>query len=190
MNATLPDIATPPRSPAWKWWVCCLLLLATMLNYMDRLTLNLTSKLVMDAFRLNAQDYGQLESAFAVAFALGSITFGWLADRVNVYWLYPAALLVWSAAGFTAGLVESFEQLLLCRFVLGLFEGSNWPCALRTTQRILPPPQRPMGNSILQRGTAVGAIVTPQLIKYLVTDGQRWRHVFLVVGGGGVTWVL
>src|SRR5438552_13971547 len=127
MNAVPSDIAAPPRSPAWKWWVCCLLLLATMLNYMDRLTLNLTARLVMDAFELNEQDYGQLESVFAIAFAVGSITFGWLADRVNVYWLYPAALLVWSAAGFTAGLVDSFEQLLLCRFVLGLFGGSNWP---------------------------------------------------------------
>src|SRR5580692_3103290 len=96
------------RGPAWKWWVCGLLLLATMLNYMDRLTLNLTAKLVRDTFGLNLQDYGQLESAFAVAFAVGSITFGWLADRVNVRWLYPMALLGWSAAGFAAGLVESF----------------------------------------------------------------------------------
>jgi ACS family hexuronate transporter-like MFS transporter len=160
-----------------------------MLNYMDRLTLNLTSKLVMDWFRLDEQDYGQLESAFAVAFAVGSLTFGWLADRINVRWLYPAALLAWSAAGFSAGLAQSFGQLLMCRFVLGLFEGSNWPCALRTTQRILPPAQRAMGNSILQSGAAVGAIVTPQLIKLLVTDGDTWRHVFLVVGGLGVTWV-
>src|SRR5436309_3120428 len=28
------------RSPAWRWWVCGLLLLATMLNYMDRQTLS------------------------------------------------------------------------------------------------------------------------------------------------------
>ncbi len=188
MNAP-PTLPPATRSAAWKWWVCGLLLLATMLNYMDRLTLNLTSKLVMDWFELNEQHYGQLESAFAVAFAVGSLTFGWLADRINVRWLYPAALLAWSAAGFSAGLAETFGQLLLCRFVLGLFEGSNWPCALRTTQRILPPAQRPMGNSILQSGAAVGAIVTPQLIKYLVTDGDTWRHVFLVVGGLGVTWV-
>ena len=31
----------PDRGQAWRWWVCCLLLLATMINYMDRLTLNL-----------------------------------------------------------------------------------------------------------------------------------------------------
>jgi MFS family permease len=125
-----PEFPASSRGPAWKWWVCGLLLLATMLNYMDRLTLNLTSALVMRSFSLDASDYGQLESAFAFAFALGSITFGWLADRINVRWLYPLALLAWSAAGFATGLVESFAMLLACRFCLGLFEGSNWPCAL------------------------------------------------------------
>jgi ACS family hexuronate transporter-like MFS transporter len=180
----------PPRHPAWKWWVCGLLLMATMLNYMDRLTLNLTASLVRRSFGLDLQDYGQLESAFAVAFAVGSITFGWLADRINVRWLYPMALLGWSLAGFATGLVQSFAQLLMCRFWLGLFEGSNWACALRTTQRILPPAQRAMGNSILQSGAAIGAIVTPLLVLWLVTDGETWRTLFLVVGGVGVTWVL
>jgi ACS family hexuronate transporter-like MFS transporter len=206
------DLTASPRRPAWKWWVCGLLLLATMLNYMDRLTLNLTGTLVMRSFALNERHYGQLESAFAFAFALGSITFGWLADRINVRWLYPAALLAWSAAGFATGLVESFAALLMCRFCLGLFEGSNWPCALRTTQRILPPAQRAMGNSILQSGAAVGAVVTPLLVGALVVDNGAWfvpliasggvgvatqlpvdgswRLVFLAVGGVGLTWVL
>jgi ACS family hexuronate transporter-like MFS transporter len=190
MNAPLPDTISPPRRAAWKWWVCGLLLLATMLNYMDRLTLNLTAKLVRQSFGLDERDYGALESAFAVAFAVGSITFGWLADRINVRWLYPAALLGWSAAGFATGLVESFAQLLLCRFWLGLFEGSNWACGLRTTQRILPPSQRAMGNSILQSGAALGAIITPLLVKHMVTSGETWREVFMVVGGVGITWVL
>ena len=61
-----------PRGSLWKWWVCGLLLLATMLNYMDRLTLNLTSKRIMDELKLDPRHYGQLESAFAFAFALGA----------------------------------------------------------------------------------------------------------------------
>ena len=63
MSVTTPDVALPPRSPAWKWWVCGLLLLATMLNYMDRLTLNLSSKLILTDLELNEGDYAQLESA-------------------------------------------------------------------------------------------------------------------------------
>jgi ACS family hexuronate transporter-like MFS transporter len=162
-----------------------------MLNYMDRLTLNLTGPLLMRHFHMDVRQYAQLESAFAFAFALGAIVFGWLADRWNVRWLYPAALLGWSLAGLVTGLSQTFFHLLLCRFMLGLFESGNWPCALRTTQRILTPAERTMGNSLLQSGAAVGAILTPLIIIGMVSDSEpdTWRYPFLVVGVLGLTWV-
>jgi ACS family hexuronate transporter-like MFS transporter len=48
-----------------------------------------------------------------------------------------------------------------------------------------------MGNSILQSGASIGAIVTPQIMKYLVTDQPgSWRTTFIAVGGAGLLWVL
>ena len=32
------------RSRAWAWWICGLLMLATVVNYMDRQTLSVTAK--------------------------------------------------------------------------------------------------------------------------------------------------
>jgi MFS family permease len=178
------------------WWVCGLLLLATMLNYMDRQTLTLTAARILRELRLDERHYGQLESAFAFAFALGAIVFGWMADRWNVTWVYPAAVLAWSAAGFATGLSQGFVGLLLCRFWLGLAEAGNWPCALRTTQKLVPPTQRSMGNAVLQSGAAFGAIATPPIVAALVLEGDSgpqpgaWRLPFLVVGAAGVSWVV
>jgi ACS family hexuronate transporter-like MFS transporter len=184
------DLSLPPRRPAWKWWICGLLLLATMLNYMDRLTLNLTGVQIMRDFGLDEFDYAQLESVFALAFAIGAIIFGWLADRWPVRWLYPAAVIGWSLAGFSTGLAETFTYLLICRAFLGLFEAGNWPCALRTTQHILPPSERTLGNSILQSGAALGAIITPLIVVGLFTLTGDWRPAFLAVGVVGATWVM
>ena len=183
-----PDLSAAPHRPAWKWWVCGLLLLATMLNYMDRLTLNLTSKQIKEEFRLDNRDYAQLESGFALAFALGAIVFGWLADRWPVRWLYPAAVLAWSFAGFGTGLATTFAHLLVCRALLGLFEAGNWPCALRTTQHILPPSERTMGNSLLQSGAAFGAILTPLIVIGFGQFTPSWRPAFLAIGVLGATW--
>ncbi len=190
------DPTSPSRGPSWKWWVCGLLLLATMINYMDRLTINQLSRRIMGEFALDERHYGQLESAFAFAFAVGAIVAGWMADRWGVRWLYPAAVLAWSAAGFATGLATSFVGLLVCRSLLGLAEAGNWPCALRTTQHILAPSERSMGNSILQCGAAVGAVVTPLVIAWLVLEDSpeqyrpgAWRLPFLVIGAAGVTWV-
>jgi MFS transporter, ACS family, hexuronate transporter len=186
-----PSLAGPAaRGSAWKWWVCGLLLLATTINYMDRLTLSQTSKRVMKELDFQERGYGDLESAFSYAFALGAILMGWMVDRWNVRLLYPAALLVWSAAGFLTGLVNGFFGLLACRFLLGLAEAGHWPCALRTTLHITPPAQRSLGNGILQSGAAIGSVLTPLLILALPKGPDTWRYPFLIVGGVGVCWVL
>jgi ACS family hexuronate transporter-like MFS transporter len=179
----------PDRDPRWKWRVCGLLLLATMINYMDRLTLNYLGPRLMAYFDLDAEQYGRIESAFAVAFAFGALLMGWLADRVNICWLYPAAVLVWSGAGFLTGFAWGYASLLWCRFLLGLAESGNWPCALRTTQRILSPAQRTMGNGILQSGASVGAILAPPILLGLLSWTGSWRHPFWVIGAVGTLWV-
>ncbi|MFL5339715.1 MAG: MFS transporter, partial [Gemmataceae bacterium] len=87
------------KNSYWKWGVCGLLLLATMVNYMDRLTLNQSSKRVMDDIQFQERGYGGLEAYFGAAFAVGAVLWGWLVDRVNVRWVYPATVVLWSAAG-------------------------------------------------------------------------------------------
>jgi ACS family hexuronate transporter-like MFS transporter len=166
-----------------------LLLLATMINYMDRLTLNLTAKRIKDELVLNNEQYGQVEFAFGIAFALGALVLGWMVDRWNVRWIYPLSLFVWSVAGFATGFARGLVDLLLIRSLLGVAEAGNWPCALRTTQHILPPEDRTMGNGLLQSGAAFGAILIPGIVALLVAGPGTWRLPFFVVGGAGVVWV-
>jgi MFS family permease len=186
------------RSPsvnggAGQWTVCGILLLATMLNYMDRMALNNMSVRITDELELTQERYGDLEFAFGLAFAAGSLCFGMLADRLSIRWLYPAVVVAWSLVGLLTGLAEGFGQMLACRTMLGFFEAGHWPCALRTTQALLAPERRMFGNSLLQSGGAIGAIVTPLVILALVGTTQAagaWRLPFLVIGGCGAIWVV
>ncbi|MBY0523062.1 MAG: MFS transporter [Gemmataceae bacterium] len=177
------------RGSAWKWWVCGLLLLATMINYMDRLTLNQMADRIKDEFSLNNEQYALIETVFSFAFAAGALCSGWLADRFNVWWLYPAAVVGWSLAGFATGFAQSLTMLMGFRLMLGLFESGHWPCALRTTQRILPPQDRAAGNAILQSGGAIGAIVTPLIVLGFLHFTDSWRYPFMAVGASGLLWV-
>src|SRR5262249_34884261 len=133
------------------------------------------------------EDCGWIEGAFGLAFALGSITFGFCVDRWNVYWVYPLALVAWSAVGVLTGFSQGFWSLLVLRGLLGFFEGANWPCALRATQHILTPDQRSMGNGILQSGAAVGAFFAPIVITALFDQyhPETWRTPFFVIGAAG-----
>ena len=78
------------------WIVCGLLLLATMINYMDRLTLNQTISRIMVDFDFQKDFYGKIEGVFGLAFAVGAITTGLIVDKVSVKFLYPLMVFFWS----------------------------------------------------------------------------------------------
>ena len=178
------------RSSSWKWWITGLLLLATTINYMDRVTLASASVRVTRELGLSDAQYGNLELAFGWAFAAGSVVFGFLADRFRVYLLYPIVLGAWSLMGVATGWSQGFLELMVCRTLLGFFEAGHWPCALKTTFALLNEKDRTMGNSVLQSGASIGAIITPQIMKLMMTEQPgSWRTTFIVVGAVGFLWV-
>jgi ACS family hexuronate transporter-like MFS transporter len=207
------------RLPAWKWSICGMLFLATMLMYMDRQTLALMIKRISDELLLSNSQYGYLEAAFGFAFAGGAIINGLLADRLSIRWLYPTMLLGWSLAGvatayslqigqtltqwFPAMLAgaapdssealsqQAFVGLLACRITLGFFESGHWPCALITVQRMLSRSDWTFGNSLLQSGASVGSVLTPLVVALMLTQlAMGWRAPFVVIGIGGMLWIV
>lgn len=208
-----------PRAASWKWTVCALLFLATMLMYMDRQTLSQMAKRIGDELHLSNTQYGRLEMSFGLAFAAGAIINGLVADRVSIRWLYPVMLMGWSLAGvataYSVGIGQAltewipglgsgpgasseevlshqaFVGLLACRITLGFFESGHWPCALITTQRILESKDRTFGNSLLQSGASVGAVLTPLAIWVILQrDADDWRGPFVIIGMAGMSWVI
>ena len=191
-----------------------------MLNYMDRQTLSQTASRISSELGSSNEQYGTLEFAFGVAFAVGGVVTGFLVDVIPVRWMYPAVVLGWSLAGFAtaysaaiggwlarvwgtvAGSPISFEGLssdaaksylglLVCRTLLGFFEAGQWPCALVTTQRLLGRDERTLGNSLLQSGASIGAILTPLVVLQLVTDDAgSWRRPFAAIGAIGLVWLV
>ena len=217
--------ASGERSTRWRYSVCGLLLLATMLNYMDRQTLGQLATTIQYEYHLDDEQYGGLEMGFGFAFAAGAICFGLLADRVSIRWLYPSVLIGWSLAGIATAYADmlggafvlhlrhvayqgedpnafqrdaAYHGFLICRIILGFFEAGHWPCALITTQAILTRKDRSFGNSILQSGAAIGAILTPIVIVSLLPTTDEadryppgaWRMAFVGIGVLGMAWVV
>jgi ACS family hexuronate transporter-like MFS transporter len=181
-------------------------MLATMLLYMDRLTLAVTATLLKETIHLDDARYGRLEEWFSYAFAFGGILFGFIADRIGPRRLYPIVLAGWSLAGLaTPGAVlpaivgwlgdpgnpglGEFRWMLACRTLLGFFEAGHWPCALIAARNVLSADQRPLGNSILQSGASLGALLTPLVVEAFRHVGAPWKTPFVVIGAIGLLWV-
>jgi ACS family hexuronate transporter-like MFS transporter len=197
---------TERHYPAWRWWVCGALFLATLLMYMDRQTLPQTATELKTKYDLGDRRYGLLEAFFSVAFAVGAILFGFLADRFGPRFLYPIVLFGWSLAGFLTPLMAypsvtdfletpddpgsgPFRWLLACRTLLGLFESGHWPCALITARQILSSKDRTLGNGILQAGATVGAVLVITYTDQMKAFGWNWQVVFWSIGLLGLLWL-
>ena len=109
LDASATSIAEP-RASLRAWGICGLMLVATMLNYMDRQALAQQATEISRDLSLNNEDYGRVEAAFGLAFAVGGIVTGLIADRVSPRWLYPVVLSGWSAVGFATGWVTSVPR--------------------------------------------------------------------------------
>ena len=211
----------PSRSPArdpvpaglvhpggpWPWLVCGVLLLATLLNYMDRQALAVTLPTLKARFHLAEGRVGMIEGCFGFAFAFGSLFFGWLADRVGPRYLYPAVLTGWSLAGVATSVAGQawvtqsletstdepgtgvFRWLLICRVILGACEAGHWPCALLTVRAILTARNRTLGNGILQSGASIGAVIVPLYVEASERAGHSWEFPFWSIGIAGLLWV-
>ena len=170
--------------------VCLLLLLASAVNYMDRQTLAVASARIKSEFQLENVQYGRVEAIFGYSFAFGSLFWGFIVDRFSVRWVYPLGLLGWSAMGFLTGWANNYDELYWCRLMLGFFESAHWPCGLKTTQALLSQQGRAMGNSVLQSGTSIGAILTPiVMLSILTSEPGSWRIGFQGIAVVGALWV-
>src|SRR3974377_1852877 len=93
------SVAVPddPRIPLRTWGICGLMLLATMLNYMDRQARAQQATEIRAELKLNNKDYGRLESGFGLAFAIGGLLTGTIAHRAQLRWVLPPPPLARSA---------------------------------------------------------------------------------------------
>jgi MFS transporter, ACS family, hexuronate transporter len=174
-----------------KWTVLSLLMTATVINYMDRVTLSSASARVVTEMALSQEEFGHVETVFGWGFALGSLLFGSLADRCSMRWLYPLVVTLWSSMAMASGLASGFWPLLITRGLLGFFEAAHWPCALRVTFSLVSEQERTFSNSIVQMGASVGAIIAPQVMKHLMTpEIGSWRSAFIIVGSTGLLWAV
>ena len=171
------------------WWICILLLGATVLNYLDRQVLSLTAERLIAEFHIDKEGFGAVLSAFRYPYALVQICGGWIVDSWGPRAVFPGAVGLWSAAGMLTAWAPGLGWLSLCRGALGVGEAFNWPCALKTTERLLDERDRPLANGIFNSGTAAGAMLAPVVVTLLVSR-WGWRSPFVFTGGLGGIWLV
>jgi MFS transporter, ACS family, hexuronate transporter len=95
---------------------------------------------------------------------------------------------VWSGAGMLHAFARGPWSLAGFRFLLGVGEAGNWPAGVKVATEWFPARERALACGIFNSGAAIGAIIAPPLVAWLVLH-FGWQTSFLVIGLTGYVWV-
>lgn len=172
----------------YRWVICALLFFATTINYVDRAVLGVLEPELQKIIGWTAQQYGYINAAFTLAYAIGFLVVGWMMDKVGTRVGYTIALIVWSIAAASHALADSVLGFAIARFALGIGEAGNFPAAIKTVAEWFPKKERAFATGIFNGGSNVGAILAPIFVPILFA-WHGWQTAFVVTGLLGLIWV-
>lgn len=180
--------AAPRLSRRAAWALAFVATLTMSVSYIDRQTLAAIAPSVQKALAIPDSRYGDLVSAFSLAYLIGAPAAGFLVDRIGARRGLLGAVLLWSAVAAMHALVPTFGVLFALRIALGLAEAPSFPGAAQTVQRALPPADRARGFGLLFTGSSIGAMIAPPLATW-IADRWGFRWAFFGTAAAGLLWV-
>lgn len=177
------------KLPGLRWWIVSLIFLATLINYIDRLTISVLASEITRDLHLSNTEFGGIVTWFLLAYTISQSLSGKLYDRIGTRLGFTFSIIVWSLAAMAHAFARGLGSLSLFRFILGFGEAGNWPGAAKTIAEWFPIKQRAFGMAIFNSGAAIGSIVAPPLIVWLAQT-YDWQTTFLVTGSLGFLWLV
>ncbi|MET0646859.1 MAG: MFS transporter [Pyrinomonadaceae bacterium] len=172
-----------------RWWIVSLIFLATLINYIDRLTISVLAPVITQKLGLTNTEFGGVVTWFLLAYTISQSVSGKLYDRVGTRLGFTFSIITWSAAAAAHAFARGLTSLSALRFVLGFGEAGNWPGAAKAVAEWFPVRQRAFGMAIFNSGAAIGSVVSPPLIIWL-EHLYGWQTTFLVTGALGFLWLV
>jgi ACS family hexuronate transporter-like MFS transporter len=179
--------AAEPRG-RYRWLICLLLFLATTVNYFDRQILSLLKPILDHELGWSNEEFGRVNAAFQLMYALGFLLFGVLVDRLGSKIGYALSIAAWSLAALSHSLATSVSGFINARMALGFGESGNFPSAIKAVALWFPKRERAFATALFNAGANVGAIVAPGVVPWLAYN-WGWRSAFVAAGIAGLFWL-
>ncbi|MDP5158799.1 MAG: MFS transporter [Flaviramulus sp.] len=178
-----------------RWWVVGLIALATVINYIDRQSLNvlwpqISEELYPDKNMDERKEiFGWISSIFLFSYAFGQAIFGKIFDKIGTRLGFVFSIGFWSIATALHALAKGFLSFAIFRSILGVAEAGNWPGAAKGNAEWFPAKERAFAQGIFNSGAAVGGIISIPAIAYMSIHFS-WQMIFIIVGVIGLLWLI
>lgn len=190
----MPPVAS--NSARRAWLVVALLMPVALLNYLDRQMLASMQSSVMESIPSLGQAenreelWGFMLGQFKWVYAVFSLVGGYIADRFSRRLTICGSLFVWSLVTWWTGHVETYDELLWARSLMGISEAFYIPAALalitdyhtgRTRSRAVGCHQMAIYCGVIAGGFGGYVAADPYL---------GWRFAFTACGTFGMVYAV
>jgi MFS family permease len=174
-----------PRVKSIQRAALAMLVVAGVINYIDRATLAVANPLIRDDLGLSIADMGYLLSAFLWAYAFAQLPTGAMVDKLWPRVLLTFGLSLWSFAQFLGGLVQNFGQFFAARLLLGVGEAPQFSTGARVVRDWFHPRDRGLATGIFNCASSLGTAIAVPLLTFLMLS-FGWRVMFMIMGAAGL----
>jgi len=165
-----------------KWWVLALLVVATIINLMDRQLPFIMAEPIKAEFKLTDTQLGMLGGiGFSLVYALAALPLARLADGRSRRLVLAGSILVWSLCTAAGGLAATYLQLLVSRAGVAFGEAGAAPATHSLVADLFPPRQRAFALGLTSAGISLGVLVGMAVGGYAL-QWMDWRMVLMLAG--------
>jgi ACS family hexuronate transporter-like MFS transporter len=176
------------QSSRRRWLMISFAFWATVINYLDRQALSVGAPVLREQFHLSNVDYSRVVFAFLLAYTLSNGLSGVAIDRLGTKLGYALYMGWWSMAALLHAFARGGLSLGVFRFLLGIGEAGNWPAGVKVATEWFPERERALASGIFNSGSAIGAILAPPIVAWILLR-YGWRPAFVSVGAMGLIWL-
>lgn len=139
---------------------------------------------------LGGKWFAWFTAALMLGAAVGGSLLGNLGDRIGRARAMGVSILFYSLFAGLGAVVQSCEQMLLLRFLVGLGVGGMWPNGVALVAECWPNASRPTVSGILGAGINVGILCLSQVVRVFPITPNAWRWIFALAAIPAVVGIL
>jgi ACS family hexuronate transporter-like MFS transporter len=153
------------------------------------------------------ESYWNMGVAFSAAYAISMLLMGRLMDVVGLRWGFAFACGFWTLASMLHAIAPEIGGLFgnpitgffICRILLGLGEGGNFPAAVKTIAEWFPKSERALATGFLNCGSNFGGMFVPWVLPFILVQFSAltiagvtigWRGAFIITAVIDIGWII
>ena len=162
------------------------------LGLMPVASLSVSESLLGSGFteKLGGDWFARFTAALMLGAAIGGIALGRLGDAVGRSKALGVSILFYSVFAGIGAWVQTQEQMLILRFLVGLGVGGVWPNAVALVSECWPDKSKPMVAGLLGAALNVGILILSQVARLWHITDESWRWIFALAAAPATLGIL